>query len=108
MVQDLREQACWLALVFESGLPTRTINDILVAWCYQQRRSLQDFFAMGVQQWVDTMELGPDVIQKLERTRTKLAAQAFLVEQLSHASISLLTLFDEEYPKRLRSALKRD
>ena len=45
MTQDLREQACWITLVFESRLTTRVVNDILVAWCYQQKRSLQEFFA---------------------------------------------------------------
>ena len=45
MAQDLREQACWLTLVFESGLTTRVINDILVVWCYQRKQNLQAFFA---------------------------------------------------------------
>ncbi|HEU5381047.1 MAG TPA: DNA-processing protein DprA [Ktedonobacteraceae bacterium] len=108
MAQDLREQACWLALVFESGLTTRVVNDILVAWCYQQKQNLQAFFAADSQSWVTICNLKPDAVQKLEKAREKLAAQAFLVEQLSNASISLLTIFDEQYPRLLKSALKRN
>jgi DNA processing protein len=108
MAQDLREQACWLALVFESGLTTRVVNDILVAWCYQQKQSLQAFFAADSQRWVEVCNVKPESVQKLEQAREKLVAQAFLVEQLANASISLLTIFDEEYPRLLKSALKRN
>lgn len=108
MTQELREQACWLALVFESGLTTRAVNDILVAWCYQQKQNLQAFFAADSQRWAEICNLGPDALQKLERAREKLAAQAFLVEQLANASISLLTIFDEAYPRFLKTALKRN
>lgn len=108
MAQDLREQACWITLVFESGLTTHVVNDILVAWCYQQKQSLQAFFAADSQRWVAVCNLKPDAVQKLEQAREKLAAQAFLVEQLSNASISLLTVFDKQYPRLLKSALRRN
>jgi DNA processing protein len=108
MAQDLREQACWITLVYESGLGTRAVNDILVAWCYQRKQNLQAFFAADTQVWGEVCNLKPDVIQKLERGREKLVAQAFLVEQLAHASISLLTIFDEAYPRFLKAALKRN
>src|SRR6266852_5767858 len=39
MERNLQEQACWLLLVFESGLSTRIVNDILIAWCYQLGRT---------------------------------------------------------------------
>lgn len=108
MTRDLREQACWIALVFESGLNTRLINDILVAWCYQQKKNLQEFFAANPPQWADVCSLRPEAVQKLEQAREKLVAQSFLVEQLVNASISLLTIFDEEYPRLLKTALKRN
>jgi DNA protecting protein DprA len=108
MAQDLREQACWITLVFESGLSTRIVNDILVAWCYQRKQSLQAFFAADAQVWAEMCNLKADALQKLEQAREKLAAQTFLVEQLEHASISLLTIFGEEYPRFLKSALKRN
>lgn len=108
MAQDLREQACWITLVFESGLTTRVVNDILVAWCYQHKQNLQAFFAADSQRWAEVCSVKPEVVQKLEHAREKLAAQAFLVEQLANASISLLTIFDEEYPRLLKLALKRN
>ncbi len=45
MEHDLQEQACWLLLTYESGLSTRVINDIVVAWCQQLGRTLQAFFS---------------------------------------------------------------
>lgn len=108
MVQDLREQACWITLVYESGLTTRAVNDILVAWCYQRKQNLQTFFAAEPQIWAEVCNLKLDVIRKLELAREKLVAQAFLVEQLKHASISLLSIFDKEYPSFLKVALKRN
>lgn len=108
MAQNLREQACWLALVFESRLTTRVVNDILVSWCYQQRQDLQSFFEASPQRWSEVCSLKPDDVRKLELAREKLVAQAFLVEQLANASISLLSIFDEAYPRLLKSALKRN
>ncbi len=39
---NLREQSCWLLLVFESKLSIRIVNDILVLWCKQSGRTLQE------------------------------------------------------------------
>src|SRR6266571_5197449 len=108
MSEDLQEQAYWLLLTFESGLPTRIINDILVAWCKQLGRTLQEFFAASSQEWSDTCHLNAPMIGKLEQAREKLVGQAFLVEQLSHDHIHLLTVLDAAYPKLLKSSLNRN
>src|SRR2546425_4717555 len=108
MEYDLQEQACWLLLTYESGLSTRVINDIVVAWCQQLGRTLQEFFAADPQVWSDTCHLSPGLIEKLQQAKTKLVGQAFLVEQLSHDHIHLLTVLDDNYPRLLKSSLKRD
>jgi len=108
MEQDFREQACWLLLTYESGLSARIINDIVVAWCHQSKRSLQDFFAASPREWSDTCHLSDDIIKKLEQAKEKLVGQAFLVEQLANDQVHLLTVLDASYPKLLKSALKRD
>src|SRR5256714_5969650 len=108
MSEDLQEQSYWLLLTFESGLPTRIINDILVAWCKQLGRTLQEFFAASAQEWSDTCQLSAKMIEKLEPAREKLVGQAFLVEQLSHDHIHLLTVLDAAYPKLLKSSLNRN
>ena len=108
MEQDFREQACWLLLTYESGLSARIINDIVVAWCHQSKRSLQEFFAASPGEWSDTCHLSDDIIKKLEQAKEKLVGQAFLVEQLANDQVHLLTVLDASYPKLLKSALKRD
>ncbi len=108
MEQDLQEQACWLLLAFESSLTTSTINNIVMTWCQQLDRTLQEFFAADPQTWSDTCHLSTGLIEKLEQAKAKLAGQAFLVEQLSHDSIHLLTVLDDDYPKLLKSSLKRE
>src|SRR2546428_1104035 len=108
MEYDLQEQACWLLLTYESGLSTRVINDIVVAWCQQLGRTLQEFFAADPQVWSDTCHLSPGLIEKLQQAKTKLVGQAFLVEQLSHDHIHLLTVLDDNYPRLLKSSLKRN
>ena len=108
MSQDLQEQACWLLLAFESGLTTRIINEIIVAWCYQGKRSLQEFFAASQQEWSDICHLGAENMEKLEQAKEKLVGQAFLVEQLSHDHIYLLTVLDDNYPHLLKTSLKRE
>jgi len=108
MSRDLQEQACWLLLVFESGLSTRIVNDILIAWCYQSGRTLQEFFAAGAEEWSATCHLKPEMIEKLNGAKEKLVGQAFLVEQLEHHHIHLLTVLDDNYPRLLKSSLKRN
>src|SRR5438105_4789654 len=105
MERDLQEQACWLLLAFESGLSTRIINDIIVAWCYQLGRTLNEFFAASPQEWSDTCQLNASMIEKLEQAKAKLVGQAFLVEQLSHDHTHLLTVLDDGYPALLKSTL---
>ncbi len=108
MNNDLQEQACWLLLTFESGLSTRIINDILVIWCKQLGRTLQEFFAASPQEWSDTCHLKAEFIQKLARAKEKLVGQAFLIEQLHNEHIYLLTVLDENYPRLLKLALNRN
>lgn len=104
---DLREQACWLLLVFESKLPLRIVNTILVDWCKQRGRTLQDFFAAEAQEWSEVCHLGNDSIQKLEQAQEKLVGQAFLAEQLQHDHIQMITVLDATYPDHLKAALGR-
>jgi len=106
MEQDLQEQACWLLLTYESGLTTRIINEIIVTWCQQMGRTLQDFFAVDSQIWSDTCHLSATIVEKLEQARAKLVGQAFLVEQLNHDHIHLLTVLDDNYPRLLKTSLK--
>jgi DNA processing protein len=108
MNEDLQEQACWLLLVFESGLSIRIVNDILVVWCKQLGRTVRDFFAADTQEWSATCHLKAEAIQKLVRAKEKLVAQAFLVEQLQHEHIRLITVLDSAYPSLLKSALSRN
>jgi DNA processing protein len=108
MEQNLQEQACWLLLTYESGLSTRTINEIVVTWCHQLGRTLAEFFAADPQIWSNTCRLSADIIKKLELAKEKLGGQAFLVEQLSHDHIQLLTVLDDNYPRLLKSSLKRE
>ena len=108
MSEDLQEQSCWLLLAFESGLSTRIINDILVVWCKQLGRTLQEFFATSKEEWIATCHLKTEIIQKLEQAKEKLVGQAFLVEKLSNEHIHLLTVFDENYPRLLKLALNRN
>src|SRR6266480_2146903 len=44
----------------------------------------------------------------MEQDRAKLVGQAFLIEQLNHDHIHLLTLLDDNYPRLLKSSLKHD
>jgi len=102
-----REQACWLALAFESKLSMRTVNDILVIWCKQLDRTVEEFFAADTQEWRASCHLKDEFMQKLEQAKEKLVAQAFLVEQLQHAGIFMMTVLDEHYPRALKQALDR-
>jgi DNA processing protein len=104
---NLRAQACWCALAFESKLPMRTINDILVIWCKQLGRTIEDLFAADAKEWRASCYLKEEVFQKLEQAKGKLATQALLVEQLQHAGISMMTVLDEHYPKSLKLTLDR-
>ncbi len=104
---DAREQACWLLLVFESGLTNRVVNTILATWCKQLGRSLQDFFEADIQEWNKIPLLKPEHVQKLEQAKEKRLAQGFLVEQLQDAQIRIVTVLDPEYPALLKSSLDR-
>jgi DNA processing protein len=107
MSDNLQERACWLLLTYESGLTTRVINEIVVSWCHQLNLTLQEFFAADPQVWKDTCHLGVSTVENLDQARAKLTGQAFLIDQLNHNHIQLLTLLDENYPRLLKSSLKQ-
>lgn len=102
---DVREQACWLLLAFESGLTTRIVNSILVSWCKDQGRTLDDFFSAGAQEWSATCHLNSKIIEKLELARERLAGQILVAEQLRYEGIGMLTALDAAYPELLTTSL---
>jgi len=102
---DLREQAWWLLLVYESGLTSRTVNCIIRTWRKQLRRSLQEFFEADAQEWQKVPELKPEMMQKLELAKEKRLAQGFLVERLDNEQIHMVTVLDLDYPALLKNAL---
>lgn len=102
---DLQEEACWLLLVFETGLSLRLVNTILATWCKQLGRTLQDFFDANAQEWIKTCQLDKAVIEKLEQAKEKRVGQAFLVEQLHHQQIHMIPVIDPAYPPLLKAAL---
>ncbi len=77
MSENLQEQVYWLLLTFESGLTTRVINEIVVTWCQQLGRTLQEFFAADSQVWSDTCHLSAPIVEKLEQARAKLKLSAY-------------------------------
>ncbi len=107
MEQNLQEQACWLLLTYESGLTPRIINEIVSTWCLQLNHTLQEFFMADPHILSDICHLSASIIEKLDETKTKLVGQAFLVEQLNHVHIHLLTLLDDNYPSLLKSTFKQ-
>src|SRR5947209_10922023 len=104
MNENLREQACWLLLTFESKLPKRIVNDIVAVWCHKLGRTLEEFFTANSREWNDKCQLNAKMIGKLEQAREKLAEQLSLVEKLAQEHIHLLTVQDNDYPQLLKSA----
>lgn len=102
---DVREQACWLLLAFESGLTTRIVNSIIVSWCQDQGRTLGDFFSADTQEWSATCHLSVKIIEKLEQARDRLDGQLLLAEQLRYEKIGMLTRLDAAYPELLQTSL---
>lgn len=109
MKEKLQEQAYWLLLVFESALPKGVINAIIVSWCQQAGRTLQEFFVADPRAWSDICQLEASMIAKLERVRFNnpdlYSKQLALLEQLAHDRIAMLTLLDDNYPSALNILL---
>lgn len=106
---DMREQTYMLALI-ESQLPALKVNTILATWCKKMGSTLEEFFEAEPRVWSETCHLDEKYVQKLQQAKEKLTAQAFLLEQLQHDNISMLTLLDPAYPrllKQLRNAKQK-
>src|SRR6266498_3695747 len=114
-LMDLKEQACWLLLTFKCGLPIRAVNQIVKSWCQQNKRTLQEFFTAGPQEWSAICQLDDKVMKKLERVcigdasdnsehvhvASMLVEQTTVVEQLVSDAIHIMTVMDEKYPGAL-------
>ena len=109
MKEKLQEQAYWLLLLFESGLPKSATSAIIASWCQQAGRTLQEFFMADPRVWSDTCQLDAAMIAKLEKicpnTPALYSKQLALLEQLAHDHIAMLTLLDDNYPKALSTLL---
>lgn len=116
MQEDLLERACWFLLAFETKLPTRIINSIILHWIHEGR-TLQDFFATSPQDWSDICQLPEKYTEKLLYIRNNALppqgiplplAQVLLLKQLEREHIHILTLLDRHYPISFKSAFKAE
>lgn len=116
MKVDIEEQAYWLLLAFRSGLSIVKVNEIIEIWCQQLGRTLQDFFAVSVEEWEATCNLDAKTREKLLICRNddgnrpqawSLQGERALLERLTQQGIHVVTAIDEHYPRTLRSSLKR-
>src|SRR5437660_1021491 len=105
MREDLQEQACWLALVFESGLPIRIINDILVVWCKQLGNTLKEFFAAGPAEGAATGQRKAAMGEKLERGKVQMHA---LQPKIDAGKVLLLSQFHPDAPWQVSRAMERN
>src|SRR5947208_25839 len=103
MEQDLQEQACWLLLTYESGLTTRIINEIIVTWCQQLGRTLQEFFAVDSQVWSDTCHLSAPIVEKLSGVEWRA-----LLEKIETGKVLLLSQFHPDAPWVVSRAMERN
>ncbi len=77
-------------------------------WCKQLGQTLEAFFAADVPTWRETCHLSEEALQKLVVAQAKLTGQAFLVEQLQHEGIQMMTVLDEQYPSLVKKFLNRN
>ena len=105
MEDEKQEQAYWLLLAFESKLPKRAISAIITDWCQQRSGTLQEFFSLLEQQWSDIYEFDESHIIRLKSAREKIEDQVVLVKLLAQKGFHILTIFDEHYPRALKSTL---
>ena len=105
MEDEKQEQAYWLLLAFESKLPKRAISAIITNWCHQRSGTLQEFFSLSEQQWRDIYQFDENHIIRLKNVRGKIEDQVALVELLAQKGFHILTMFDENYPRALKSTL---
>ena len=109
MKEKLQEQAYWLLLLFESGLPKSAVNAIISNWCQQAGRTLEEFFTADPRVWSDICQLEAAMIARLETVRANnpdlYSKQLALLEQLAHDRIAIVTLLDDKYPNALNTLL---
>lgn len=105
MDDEKQEQAYWLLLAFESKLPKRAISAIVENWCHQRSGTLQEFFSLSEQQWSNICQFDENHVTRLKSARGKIEAQVALVDQLTQKAVHVLTLFDQNYPRALKSTL---
>ena len=105
---DIQEQACWLTLVFKSGLPRHRIQKIIAIWCMQRERTLQAFFAAHPSLWYDTCQLDEKAQAKLLQVREHIAEEVTVAQALALNAITLLPVIDKTYPDLLRCTLQPD
>lgn len=103
---DIQEQACWLTLVFKSGLSGHRIHEIIAVWCVQQGRTLQEFFAADPSLWRDVCQIDEKTEAVLLRASERVAEQVIVAKEIAFDAIATLGIADKSYPAVLRRVLQ--
>ncbi|MHC1777815.1 MAG: DNA-processing protein DprA [Lentimicrobium sp.] len=102
----IKDAAQWIALANIPKWSYLKINNLIIKFYHEQKKSIEDFFQLPEADWKDIYGLEPKDVQDLILARAELATNAFLAETMQNEGYEIIPITSPEYPKTMKENLK--
>ncbi|MFA6950739.1 MAG: DNA-processing protein DprA, partial [Lentimicrobiaceae bacterium] len=102
----INNAAQWIALAHIPRWGYLKINNLIIKFYHEQKKSIEEFFQLTETDWKEIYGLDVRDIQDLKQAKSELATNAFLAETIQNEGYELIPITSPEYPKTMKENLK--
>lgn len=102
----INDAAQWIALAHIPRWGYLKINNLIIKFYHEQKKSIEEFFQLPETDWKEIYGLDVRDIQDLKQAKSGLATNAFLAETIQNEGYELIPITSPEYPKTMKENLK--
>jgi len=100
------ELVYWIGLAHLQKWGYAKINSLVVKFHHNEKKSIEEFFNLPEKYWNNYYQLDSQDILDLQKVKSELPNNAFLLENLLNEGFELIPIISPEYSKTLKQNLK--
>jgi predicted Rossmann fold nucleotide-binding protein DprA/Smf involved in DNA uptake len=102
----INDAAHWIALAHIPKWGYLKINNLIIKFYHDQKKSIEEFFQLPETDWKEIYGLDVRDINDLKQAKSELTNNAFLAETMQNEGYEIIPIISPEYPRTMKENLK--
>lgn len=106
-MDDIKQYSYWMGLAHLPRWRTQRINSLIIKILHENKISLEDFFDMDRNTWLEEFDFSSKELDDLETAKTELPNNSFLIEDMLNQGFDFIPLNSSDYSNIMKNNLKQ-